>query len=167
MASLLHIGVGVAAGRWLAGRCSMPAMLGMTALSMLPDADVVAFVLGIPYEHAFGHRGASHSLVFAAVVGLLVGALARLRRRSALRVGALSALVVASHPLLDSLTDGGLGVALWWPLSDARVFAPWQPIPVSPIGPAFFSAAGARVALAELLPSLPLLIYSFWPRPGD
>ena len=158
MASLLHVAVGLAAGRFYLGRPTLVAALSFAALSMLPDADVVAFALDIPYSDPFGHRGASHSLAFAAGVGALIGLLSR-----RLRLGLLVALVVASHPLLDSLTDGGLGVALWWPWDDARVFAPWQPIPVAPIGANFISERGLKVMLAELLPSLPLLIYGLWP----
>ncbi|HYX92236.1 MAG TPA: hypothetical protein VE782_11770, partial [Myxococcaceae bacterium] len=43
------------------------------------------------------------------------------------------------HGLLDALTDGGLGAALFWPLTAARCFAPVLPIPVAPIGPGIFS----------------------------
>src|SRR5262245_47295088 len=35
----------------------------------LPDADVIGFPLGIRYGDLFGHRGFSHSLLFAVVVG--------------------------------------------------------------------------------------------------
>lgn len=159
MASLLHVAVGLAAGRLAAGRPALIPALSFAALSMLPDADVIAFALDIPYSDPLGHRGASHSLVFAGGVGALVGVVSR-----RWRLGLLSVLVVASHPLLDALTDGGLGVALLWPLDDRRLFAPWRPIPVAPIGAAFFSAQGLKVALAELLPSVPLLLYALWPH---
>ena len=132
-------------------------------MSMLPDADVVAFVVGIPYAHAFGHRGASHSIVFAVACGLLVAVVARMRGADALRWGAGLGLVVLSHPLLDMLTTGGLGVALWWPLSDARIFAPWRVIPVAPIGLGMLSPRGLMVILAELAPSVPMLLYALWP----
>jgi len=158
MASLLHIAVGLAAGRLYKGRPVLLAAMGFSALSMLPDADVIAFALDIPYSDPFGHRGASHSLAFAAGMGVLIGLVSR-----RLRLGLLVAAVVASHPLLDALTDGGLGVALLWPWDDARMFAPWRPIPVSPIGASFVSARGLSVMLAELLPALPLLIYGLWP----
>ncbi len=158
MASLLHVAVGIAASRLYLGRRSLPGALTFAALSMLPDADVVAFALDIPYSDQFGHRGASHSLAFAAGVGGLIGGLSR-----RLKLGLLVAAVVASHPLLDALTDGGLGVALWWPWDEARVFAPWRPIPVAPIGSSFLSNRGLKVMLAELLPSLPLLLYGLWP----
>jgi hypothetical protein len=49
-----------------------------------------------------------------------------------------------------SLTDGGLGCALFWPFDLTRYFAPWRPIPVAPIGLAFLSPYGVRVAAAEL-----------------
>ena len=35
--------------------------------SILPDADVIGFRFGIRYEDMLGHRGLSHSLVFALV----------------------------------------------------------------------------------------------------
>ena len=51
-----------------------------------------------------------------------------------------------SHGLLDMLTNGGLGVALFVPMSNERYFFPWRPITVSPIGLSrFVSAWGLRV----------------------
>jgi inner membrane protein len=35
---------------------------------MLPDADVLAFKPGVAYGNIFGHRGFTHSLLFAFVV---------------------------------------------------------------------------------------------------
>lgn len=163
VASLGHVIVGLAAGRRLAGdgpgRSLALAMAGMVALSLLPDLDVVAFRLGIPYEAPFGHRGASHSLVAAALVGLVVG----LWRP---RVGAMAGLVVASHGLLDALTDGGHGVALLWPWDEARIFAPWRPLPVAPIGRGMVSTRGLAVMATEALWFAPLAIYALWPRRG-
>ena len=118
--------------------------------SMLPDADVVGFLVGIRYADMLGHRGLSHSFFFAALVGLAVAPLAGVRsmRRSWLVI--YFALVTASHALLDGLTDGGLGVALFAPFSNERYFLPWRPIEVSPIGPNFFSPRGLRVIASEL-----------------
>jgi inner membrane protein len=59
-------------------------------------------------------------------------------------------IAALSHPLLDMLTDGGLGIALFYPFSTGRYFFPWRPISVSPIGGAFFSRAGLEVILSEL-----------------
>lgn len=76
----------------------------------------------------------------------------------------LAALVLASHAILDNLTDGGLGCALLWPFSDERFFAPWRPLPVAPLGRAFLSAGGLRVVAVELVLFAPLLLYACWPR---
>ena len=66
--------------------------------------------------------------------------------------------------LLDTLTDGGLGIALLWPFSDARYFAPWRPIPVAPIGRRLFGAAGLNLMLYECVLFLPLFVIGLWPR---
>lgn len=157
MASLIHLAVGAAAGRAAAGRRHWGASLLGAALSLLPDADVVGFSLGIPYGHAFGHRGATHSVAFAALCGWMVWGAVRLRRGPALRWGLVMGLAVLSHPLLDALTTGGRGVGLWWPLSEERIFAPWRVIPVAPIGWGMLSRRGLFVVMAELGPSLPFL----------
>jgi inner membrane protein len=62
------------------------------------------------------------------------------------------------------MTDGGRGVALLWPFTVHRYFLPWRPIPVAPIGIAFFSGPGMRVAAVELLEFAPFLLYALWPR---
>jgi inner membrane protein len=80
------------------------------------------------------------------------------------RTFGIAASVLVSHPLLDTLTDGGLGCALFWPFHDHRYFAPWRPIPVAPIGRIFFSRAGASVALAELILFAPVVAFALWPR---
>ncbi|MCB9762398.1 MAG: metal-dependent hydrolase [Alphaproteobacteria bacterium] len=170
MASFGHIAVGLAAGRLYADRGASTrtlatAMMGFCIWSVLPDADVVAFALGIPYHAPFGHRGASHSLAVAAACGALVGLGARLAGRPRpLRLALFVAVVMGSHGLLDSMTTGGLGIALLWPASDARFFAPWRPIPVAPIGAAFLSPRGLTVALTEVAQFAPLWIWALWPR---
>lgn len=118
--------------------------------AMLPDADVLAFALQIPYADALGHRGASHSLLFAALLGFLALLGARAVNAGRLQAAAFVLICALSHPLLDALTSGGLGVALWWPWSDARLFAPWRPIRVSPFANQFFSARGLQTVLSEL-----------------
>lgn len=148
---LTHAIVPLAAG-FAVGPGRLPPRLvvaGMIA-SMVPDADVLAFALGIPYADAFGHRGASHSLLFAAVVASLAALLHRRLHAGALRTWMWLFACAASHPLLDAFTDGGLGVALFWPWADTRLFAPWRPIEVSPIGVGFFARRGLDVLLSEL-----------------
>lgn len=141
----LRLGLG---GNAISGR-----LLGAGLLaSILPDLDVLAFKFGIPYAHALGHRGLSHSLLFASLVGLL--ALIGARWLQASRTGAFTfiGLSAVSHPLLDMLTNGGLGVALYWPWSKIRHFAPWQPIDVSPLSLSrFLGPRGIAVLGSELL----------------
>jgi len=118
--------------------------------AMLPDADVLAFVLRIPYADAFGHRGASHSLMFALACALLAALLHKPLQARVTQAAVWVFLCAASHPLLDAMTNGGLGVALAWPWQDARYFAPWRPIQVSPIGAGFFSGRGLATLGSEL-----------------
>lgn len=117
---------------------------------MLPDADVLAFALHIPYADAFGHRGASHSLLFAALMALLGAAAHRPLRADAVQAAAFLLVCTASHPLLDAMTSGGLGVALAWPWSETRWFSPWRPIRVSPFANGFFNSRGLSTLLSEL-----------------
>jgi inner membrane protein len=163
MASLGHLAVGVAAARIYRHdlperRAPRSSMLLWSALSFLPDADVIGFQFGVRYVDEWGHRGATHSLAFAIAVGAAIGALAPVFKRPALRTAATAIIVLASHPLLDTLTNGGLGCALFWPFDHTRYFAPWTPIPVSPIGLRFLSPYGMFVALVELVLFAPL----FW-----
>ena len=167
MAALGHLAVGLVAGR--AHRRGRPAaaMALLVALSYLADLDAVGLRLGVPYAAPFGHRGAMHSLAFALVVSLVVLAVEAARGRPALGIFGWALLVMATHPLLDAATDGGMGVALFWPLSDERVFLPWRFLPVAPIGPGIFSARGLHVVLVELAWSALLLGWALWPRGAD
>lgn len=136
-------------------------MVLFAGLAMLPDADVIAFVLRIPYSAPLGHRGASHSFVFALVVALVAAAIVRRDRwRTALCV----LIAVGSHGLLDTLTDGGLGIGLLWPFSNERFFAPVQPIPVAPIGTGMLSRRGFYVVAVELVAFAPLWLWAIRPN---
>jgi inner membrane protein len=153
VASIGHVVLGTVVARFHDGKFNWRSAVAFGAFSMLPDLDVIAFRFGIPYSAPFGHRGATHSLVFALVVGLL-GWLVTRNWRSTLALFA----VVLSHPLLDMLTDGGLGVALFWPLSNERLFFPWTPLPVAPIGRGMLSMRGLYVVVVESVIFLPLLL---------
>jgi len=122
------------------------------ALPMLPDLDVLGLPLGVPFLSMWGHRGITHSLVGAIVIGAVAAALAY--RALGARVVPLAlyfAAITASHGALDALTNGGPGVAFFAPFDATRSFFPWRPLPVSPLGANFFSAWGVRVFLAELV----------------
>ena len=120
--------------------------------SVVPDLDVIGFLLGIQYGDMWGHRGLTHSVVFAALLaGILVAVW--YRGRPAVAMTGLFLyffLCTASHGVLDAMTSGGLGVAFFSPFDTTRYFFPLRPILVSPIGVSeFFSAYGARVLASE------------------
>jgi inner membrane protein len=122
--------------------------------AMLPDADAIGFAFGVRYGSMWGHRGFTHSIVFALLVGVVVGMFAFGKPPTAkdrLKLVLYFALVTLSHPLLDALTNGGLGVAPFAPFSAERYFFPWRPIEVSPIGMRFFSERGLEVLASEVI----------------
>src|SRR5713101_8299208 len=171
MASLGHVAVGMAAARFhnlpspsglrrASQRPSWSSTAAWSALSMLPDVDVIGFLNGVPYEAPWGHRGATHSFTFAIVAGLVVVLVARRLKQPALRTALFATAVIATHPLLDTLTDGGLGAALFWPFDLTRYFAPWRPIQVAPIGLDLFTPYGLIVALSEIVLFLPLFAFA-------
>lgn len=125
-------------GRTVPRRALIAGALG----SILPDFDVAAFAFGIPYDHPLGHRGFTHSILFAVLYASLCTLLLRVPPYFIF-------LCTVSHTFLDALTDGGLGVAFFSPFSNERYFFPWTPIRVSPIGAGFFSARGLETLVSE------------------
>ena len=123
--------------------------------AMLPDADVLSFRFGIAYGDVLGHRGFTHSLLFAALLGALGTVALFPTARSAVHRGIVWSylfLATVSHGFLDALTNGGHGVAFLAPFENSRYFFPFSPIEVSPIGISrFFSARGAEVMLNEMV----------------
>src|SRR5437660_9682736 len=86
--------------------------------SAIPDLDVIGFRFGIRYGDFWGHRGFAHSLVFAALLALLIVVLRFRHGATGMHAPMLWLyffLATASHGLLDAMTDGGLGVALFAP----------------------------------------------------
>jgi inner membrane protein len=167
MPSIGHLAVGLAGARATPAPPRCPTWLwtaSLVVLAFLPDADVLAFHYRIPYSAPFGHRGAFHSLAFALLVAGVLAVTAHILGLRATRVFLAVALVLGTHGLLDTLTDGGLGIAVLWPFTTARYFAPWRPIPVAPIGARAFSLAGLRLMAHEAVLFLPLFVAGFWPR---
>jgi inner membrane protein len=123
--------------------------------SVIPDLDVIGFRFGIRYGDFWGHRGFAHSLFFAALLTLVIvvfGFRHGVTGMHALTLWLYFFLATASHGLLDAMTDGGLGIALFAPFDNNRYFFPWTPIRVSPIGVSrFFSARGLAVLQSEFL----------------
>jgi inner membrane protein len=167
-----HPFVAAALAPWLrAYPCTHLLLLG-AACTMLPDIDVIGHHLGVPYASMWGHRGFTHSLPFAAMLGLIVTLASK--PRSLARFAFFFACT-ASHGVLDAMTDGGLGIAFLAPFDAHRWFLPWRPIDVSPLSVTrFFDGRGIAILLDEaiwiMLPALAvgaagLLMRGDRPRP--
>ncbi len=149
---LSHPAVPLALGLGL-GRKVVPRRLlwAGIAASIMPDIDVLAFRFGIAYSHELGHRGFSHSLFFAVCLGLIAALAPGGFRAGRLKAFGFVFFAGASHGLLDMFTNGGLGIALWWPLSEHRLFFPCQVIEVSPFSlKRLLGGDGYRVLGSEL-----------------
>ena len=102
------------------------------ACAIAPDLDALGYWLGVPYELFWGHRGFTHSMVFAVLLSWICANWIRHSPAiSRLRLWSVYLMAVLSHDVLDAMTDGGLGVALFSPLDQTRYFFPFRPIQVS------------------------------------
>ncbi|MBV7269480.1 metal-dependent hydrolase [Winogradskyella luteola] len=132
--------------------------------AILPDIDVLAFKFGIPYAHPLGHRGFTHSILFALIWCILLSLLFGKTRKWVFAI--VMFLSILSHGILDAMTSGGKGVGFFIPFENSRYFFPFRAIRVSPIGfEQFFSEWGIRVIVSELkyigLPCFIVLIMVF------
>lgn len=143
-----------------------PAVLAAAVLlANAPDLDFVpGILLGTPGIY---HRGVTHTVVAAVVVGMAAALLGRLRgwTLAPWRIGAWAAATYGSHLLLDLITVDVVpphGAQFLWPLSDAYYLSP-----VTPIGEvvvdgttpgAFFESLVAPGTLAGWLADASLLL---------
>lgn len=150
MASVFgHSVVGYTLTKLINTKHSKLLLLGAIFSTILPDFDVIGFKFGIPYLHPFGHRGFTHSIVFALLWALvLMFAFGRKHKLIWFLVILLSTI---SHGVLDAMTSGGEGVGFFIPFNNNRFFFPFREIKVSPIGiEKFFSEWGLRVIFSEI-----------------
>lgn len=158
--------LGLALGR---ERISRPLLVCASIAAISPDFDGISFWLDMPRGTLLSHRGFTHSIGFASMIAGL-GAIFAPHLGCKRWVAALVLfLATLSHPLYDMLTNGGSGVALWWPFSSQRVFFEWRPIAVAPISAArLFSERGWNVLRSELgwiwLPWLGIGLIVAWLR---
>lgn len=181
MASLFgHVAASTAIGYAFFPKQVRPAALVLAGFcAFAPDLDVLGFRFGIPYGSEWGHRGFTHSLVFGVVFGAFMALIFSGMNRQAARTDAQGnptvplliwlILSTISHPLLDMMTNGGRGCALWWPFSPERIFFPFRPIQVSPMSVGgFISEWGVAVLVNEAfwigVPALVLVIGARWLR---
>ncbi len=128
--------------------------------TIIPDADVIGFQVGIDYGHPLGHRGFSHSILFAMVLALVFTILFFRKTDRPWLIFVCLFFSTISHGILDAFTNGGLGVGFFVPFDNTRYFFDHRPIQVSPIGVEnFFTERGWSVIKSELVwIGLPCLI---------
>jgi inner membrane protein len=98
-------------------------------LPIVPDLDVFS---EYAYGSSLGHRGITHSLLFALLLSAAVTAVTFRRFRTkwwSLLI--LFFLVISSHGLLDAMTRGGENIPFFWPF--AGRYGNWGPLAVSDI----------------------------------
>jgi inner membrane protein len=83
----------------------------------LPDLDVIGFVFRVPYGSAWGHRGASHSLVAALAWATISVLFSKTLRSKQAIVFTLVWISTTSHTLLDAFTNS----------SASRACTSWDP----------------------------------------
>jgi inner membrane protein len=143
----LAIGLGLGAGI-----IRRPLLIAGILASVVPDIDVLSFSLRVNTDTAFAHRGATHSFAFAALLALALAVALQGAAGGFWRCFVFLFLSTASHGVLDAFTNGGPGIAFFWPWTSERYFAPFRPILVSPIEVSrFLSIRGVHILISELI----------------
>jgi inner membrane protein len=115
-----------------------PLIVCASLAAAIPDLDgltnpVWADTWGLPTTSIYAHRGATHSLFFALLLGLIAAAFYKRFAVRPLTAAVVVGSAAASHGILDMMTNSGRPVAILWPLSSVRVFADWRPIQSFPV----------------------------------
>lgn len=127
-----------------------PLALTAAVIACVPDLDVASAVLDAQ-GGSWGHRGVTHSLLFALGLAAIGVAVLRLWREPPAATVFLVAMAL-SHGLIDAFTHGEPGPMLLAPFSGARWLFPWGPIAVSPLGiNEMFGRYGALAFFSEVL----------------
>jgi len=143
-----HAVVGLGLARLYTGRPMPWTYWGLAAvLPIIPDLDVFSTAV---YGGPLGHRGITHSILFAVLAGTITaGATFGHFRVRWWSLALLFSAIIASHGLLDAMTRGGEGIPLFWPL--AGRYGCWELIPVSDIAFELPNPWRSRAVRAELL----------------
>jgi membrane-bound metal-dependent hydrolase YbcI (DUF457 family) len=137
-------------GGGLPGRRST---LAFAILGIAADLDLLAGA----------HRGPTHSMAAALLVGVAAWLVVRGRNARAVRIATACALAYGSHVLLDWLgtdTSPPVGVPALWPISSAYFEAPWHifdPISRRFSQPALFWMPNVVAVTRELLILVPIV----------
>ena len=163
MASIFgHSIVGVTIAKIFKSKQTKWLLLLAVISTIIPDADVLTFSFGIPYSHPFGHRGFTHSILFAIIWAILL--MRFFGKKDRVVWFTVIFLSTISHGVLDAMTSGGRGIGFFIPFNNERFFFPFREIIVSPIGiKKFFSEWGLQVIYSEIkyifVPCLIILLF--------
>jgi len=145
-------------------------LVGSVVIANLPDLDFLpGLLLGNP---ASFHHQATHSLAAVAMVGLLIGSLARWWNLNDVGWGSWGGALYLSHVILDLLINDPsppFGVQLLWPFSEAYFISAITPFS----GFAYFdrglgmfrtilSVYNLRVILQEIMFMAPLVVLAWY-----
>ena len=131
--TITHAFVPIAAAVGIARRPPRRLMVAAVLAAMAPDLDGFLHPLfGVAKDSIYGHRGFAHSLFVALAFGAIAAACHRRLKAPALLAAVVVAASMASHGLMDMMTNSGKPVAYLWPLTSLRLFADWRPLPGTP-----------------------------------
>jgi inner membrane protein len=157
-----HAIAGAAVGAFYQAPYYRRRVIALAAIAAtIPDLDLIGWPLGISPSALLGHRGLTHSIPVAVVLGLAATAFLPLARRE--RIVATTVLVLAAmtHSMLDALTTyAPTGPAFWAPFSNARYRFSWQPL----TGAGGLHTDFGKEVLFVWLPAILLMLIMEWLR---
>jgi inner membrane protein len=140
------------AGLAVAGLCAprpmpWPYWCMAALLPIIPDLDVFST---LAYGAPLGHRGITHSLAFAALVGAAAAAVTfRYFRVRWWLLACVFFIILASHGLLDACNKRSMEIPFFWPLETR--YGNWGPLPVSDLAFELPDPRTSRAVRSELV----------------
>jgi len=106
-----------------------PSFVIFAALSaVLPDIDLLAYVFNVNESEFFGHRGFTHSVVFAFLAAAAIAFFYARKKSGWLKAFLVFLAASLSHSFFDALSDTAVGVAFFLPFFEVRLLFSWRPI---------------------------------------
>lgn len=159
-----HAIAGAAAGAFYQAPRHRRRVITLAAIcAVVPDLDLIGWPLGIPPSAPLGHRGLSHSIAFAVLLGGIAALafLSDVTRRERAAAAAALILATATHSVLDAMTTySPTGPAFWAPFSNNRYRFQWMPL----TGSGGLETDFGQEALYVCLPALVLILLIEWWR---
>ena len=165
MATLGHLAVGALIARGCTADTDprdrrLRRVAAAACMATVPDADLALRAFGVPAgDQSWAHRGASHALVMGPAVSMVAWLLG-VGVRDAICYG----LAVASHGLVDTLSESERGVALLWPVQVRRFTGRYRPVLAHPKDVPWFDwRPWVPVLGREALVFSPAIVLALWP----